>query len=117
MPKRRKQRIDPERRAMALSAAVGLAIGLLDIARLDARASIILLVTAGLAFAAWSPRRFWLWGLLVGAGVPLVWLVADAFGYRPLLSPTPALGATVLSFVPAMLAAWCGTVVAVASNE
>ncbi len=67
---------------------------------------VILVVTFLLGMAL--PARAWLWGLLLGLGVPGYYLVAHALGHQPVSPPSPAWYASLLALIPGMLGAYAG---------
>ena len=95
-----------------LAALLGALIGLFDRSQSEVQPAVLLLFAAafGLAFA--RPRDAWVYGLVVGSGVPIVDLVG-----RILHVPAPwhsAPGSSIFAFVPALLGAGAGAVLKMA---
>jgi hypothetical protein len=68
--------------------------------------ALLLLFTALLAFA--RPYRPWRWALLMGASIPLAYVLAPLLGIAPRAQPEPNIAATLLALIPAMLGAYGG---------
>ncbi len=67
---------------------------------------VILVVTFILGFLL--PGRAWLWAIIVALGLPTVYLLATAQGYRPTSPPSPAWYASLLALIPAFIGAYLG---------
>jgi hypothetical protein len=70
-------------------------------------AVLVIIVFAGLLGFA-QPRKAWRWALIVGLGVPIVYLIATAFGYQPKSLPEPGWYASLIALIPAFFSAYCG---------
>jgi hypothetical protein len=69
---------------------------------------VILFFTVGLG--ALRPARAWLSALLVGACLPLGYLVASSTGYLPVSPVEPGWYASTLALLPAFIGAYTGAV-------
>ena len=95
-----------------LAALLGAGIGLFDRGQSQVQPVVLLLFACafGLAFA--RPKDAWVYGLVVGSGVPIVELVGRILN---LPAPWPsAPGASVFAFVPALLGAGAGALLRIA---
>ncbi len=70
-------------------------------------AVIVILICAGLAgFIA--PGKAWRWAIIVGLGVPIVYLIATAVGYHSKSTPEPGWYASLIALLPAFISAYAG---------
>ena len=89
----------------------GLLIGVIDLRATEVVVAVGLILVATLALAVASPRQAWLTGLLVGLGIPLLYLMALAFGIRPVDPPRPNLLPTLPALIPASVGAGLGALI------
>ena len=67
---------------------------------------VIIVFTGLLGFA--QPRKAWRWAIIVGLGVPIVYLIATTFGYQPKSLPEPGWYASLIALIPAFFSTYCG---------
>jgi hypothetical protein len=70
-------------------------------------AVLIIVVFAGL-LGFIEPRKAWRWAIIVGLGVPIVYLIATALGYHSRGVPEPGWYASLIALIPAFISAYCG---------
>ena len=70
-------------------------------------AMIVIIVFAGL-LGFIQPRQAWRWALVVGLGVPIVYLIATVMGYQAKSVPEPGWYASLIALIPAFISAYCG---------
>jgi hypothetical protein len=70
-------------------------------------AVIVIMVFAGL-LGFIQPRKAWRWALIVGLGVPIVYLIATALGYQSKSVPEPGWYASLIALIPAFISTYCG---------
>ena len=70
-------------------------------------AVLVIVVFAGL-LGFMQPRKAWRWALIVGLGVPIVYLIATALGYHSRGVPEPGWYASLIALIPAFISAYCG---------
>jgi hypothetical protein len=70
-------------------------------------AVIVIAVFAGL-LGFIQPRRAWRWALIVGVGIPIVYLIATALGYHAQSVPEPGWYASLIALIPAFISAYGG---------
>src|SRR5512136_2579007 len=68
---------------------------------------IVILVFAGL-LGFIQPRKAWRWALIVGLGVPIVYLIATALGYHAKSVGEPGWYASLIALIPAFISAYGG---------
>jgi hypothetical protein len=91
---------------------VGAGIGLFDRAQSEVQPTVMLLFACAFVLAFARPKDAWVYGLVVGSGVPIVDLVG-----RILNVPAPwpsAPGSSLFAFVPALLGAGAGALLKIA---
>jgi hypothetical protein len=98
---------------LAFLIAVG--IGLFDRAQSEVLPAVILLLVCAFVFASLWPKDAWVYGLILGAGVPVVDLLASMFAVP---APWPSVaGSRLLAFLPAVLGAGVGALVGMAARQ
>ena len=70
-------------------------------------AVLVILVFTGM-LGMLFPKRAWLWAIIVGLGVPAVYLVARAMGAQPASLPSPGWYASIIALIPAFIGAYAG---------
>ncbi|HTP09957.1 MAG TPA: hypothetical protein VMP08_16990 [Anaerolineae bacterium] len=70
-------------------------------------AVLVIVVFAGL-LGFIQPRKAWRWALIVGLGVPIVYLIATALGYHSKGVPEPGWYASLIALIPAFISTYCG---------
>lgn len=70
-------------------------------------AVVVIIVFAGL-LGFIQPRKAWRWALIVGLGVPIVYLIATALGYQSKSVPEPGWYASLIALIPAFISTYCG---------
>ncbi len=70
-------------------------------------AVLVIVVFAGL-LGFMQPRKAWRWAIIVGLGVPIVYLIATAFGYHSRSVPEPGWYASLIALIPAFISTYCG---------
>jgi cyanate permease len=70
-------------------------------------AVIVIVVFAGLSGFI-QPKRAWLWAIIVGLGIPLIYLIATALGYHSRSVAEPGWYASLIALIPAFISAYCG---------
>jgi cyanate permease len=86
----------------------GFLAGAVDFNNDEPQAAVLVIVFfAGLLGFA-QPRKAWRWAIIVGLGVPIVYLIATAFGSRPKSLPEPGWYASLIALIPAFFSTDCG---------
>ena len=70
-------------------------------------AVIVIVVFAGL-LGFIQPKKAWRWAIIVGLGVPAVYLIATALGYHVKSVPEPGWYASLIALIPAFISTYCG---------
>jgi hypothetical protein len=88
----------------------GFVAGAVDFNNDEPQAAVLVIIffTGLLGFA--QPRKAWRWALIVGLGVPIVYLIATALGYSSKGVPEPGWYASLIALIPAFLSTYCGVV-------
>lgn len=55
-----------------------------------------------------QPRKAWRWAVIVGLGVPTVYLIATALGYHSKSVPEPGWYASLIALLPAFISTYSG---------
>lgn len=86
----------------------GFAAGAVDFNNDEPQAAMLVIIvfTGLLGFV--QPRKAWRWAIIVGLGVPIVYLIATAFGYQPKSLPEPGWYASLIALIPAFFSTYCG---------
>ncbi len=79
-------------------------------------AVMVIVVFAGL-LGFMQPRKAWRWALIVGLGVPGVYLIATALGYHAKSVPEPGWYASLIALIPAFISAYCGALLRKAASQ
>lgn len=88
-----------------IALAAGLACGVFNLQTGDTTTTAILLAAASLVLALIQPGFAWMTASLVGLGVPMVYLWAEATSRPMPFPPSPNVAATLLALLPAVAAA------------
>ena len=93
---------------IALAVIGGFLAGAVDFNNDEPQAAVIIIVafTALLGFI--QPRKAWRWALIVGLGVPIVYLIATALGYHSKSVGEPGWYASLIALIPAFISTYCG---------
>jgi hypothetical protein len=92
----------------------GFVAGVVDFNNNEPQAAVLVIIFfAGLLGFA-QPRKAWRWALIVGLGVPIVYLIATAFGYQPKSLPEPGWYASLIALIPAFFSTYCGVLLRMA---
>jgi hypothetical protein len=70
-------------------------------------AAAVLLVLCGLMGFA-RPSGAWRWGVIAPLGIPVVYLVGCALGFKPADVPQPNIFATLIALIPGLIGAYAG---------
>ncbi len=70
-------------------------------------ALIVIMLFAGL-LGFIQPSKAWRWAIIVGLGVPTVYLIATALGYHSRSVPEPGWYASLIALIPAFISAYGG---------
>ncbi len=93
---------------LALAVIGGFLAGAVDFNNDEPQAAVIvILVFAGL-LGLIQPRKAWRWALIVGLGVPIVYLIATALGYHAKSVGEPGWYASLIALIPSFISTYCG---------
>ncbi len=70
-------------------------------------AVLVIMVFAGL-LGFIQPRKAWRWALIIGLGVPIVYLIATALGYHAKSVGEPGWYASLIALLPAFISTYSG---------
>ncbi len=101
--------------ACAIVALIGgLVAGVVDFNNNEPQAAVLVIVFfAGLLGFA-QPRKAWRWAIVVGFGVPIVYLIATVFGLQLEGLPEPGWYAMLIALIPAFFSTYCGVLLRLA---
>src|SRR5512139_1771302 len=90
-------------------ALIGAAIaGAVDFNNDEPQAAVIVVIVFAGLLGFIQPRKAWRWALVVGLGVPIVYLIATALGYQSRSVPEPGWYASLIALIPAFISAYSG---------
>ena len=95
---------------MCIAAAImgGFIAGTVDFNNDEPQAAVIVIMVFAGLLGFIQPRRAWRWALIVGLGVPIVYLIATALGYQSKSVPEPGWYASLIALIPAFISTFCG---------
>jgi hypothetical protein len=93
---------------IALAIIGGFLAGAVDFNNDEPQAAVIVIVAFTGLLGFIQPRKAWRWALIVGLGVPIVYLVATALGYPSKSVPEPGWYASLIALIPAFISTYCG---------
>ena len=92
----------------AVAVCVGLIIGYVDWHVDEVQVPILLIAGSSFIFSLFSGDKAWLWGLMIGCGVPISHIIGRAMGFQENYPVNPNIFVTFLAFIPAFVGAYCG---------
>ena len=90
-------------------ALIGAAIaGAVDFNNDEPQAAVIVVIVFAGLLGFIQPGKAWRWALIVGLGIPFVYLIAAGLGYQPKSVPAPGWYASLVALIPASISTYCG---------
>ena len=86
----------------------GFVAGAVDFNNNEPQAAVLVIVFFAGVLGFVQPRKAWRWAVIVGLGVPIVYLIAAAFGYQSKSVPEPGWYASLIALIPAFISTYCG---------
>ena len=105
-PARYRWQLDVLYTAIALTGAA--IAGAVDFNNDEPQAAVIVIIVFAGLLGLIQPRQAWRWALIVGLGVPIVYLIATELGHQSKSVPEPAWYASLIALIPAFFSAYCG---------
>ncbi len=96
---------------LALAVIGGFLAGAVDFNNDEPQAAVIVIVVFAGLLGSIQPRKAWRWALIVGLGVPIVYLIATALGYHAKSVGEPGWYASLIALIPAFISTYCGVLV------
>ena len=93
---------------IALAVTGGFLAGAMDFNNDEPQAAVIVIIAFTGLLGFLQPRKAWCWALIVGLGVPIVYLIATALGYHPKSIGEPGWYASLIALIPAFISTYCG---------
>ena len=93
---------------IALAVIGGFLAGAVDFNNDEPQAAVIVIMAFTGLLGLIQPRKAWRWGLIVGLGVPIVYLIATALSYHSKSAGEPGWYASLIALIPAFISAYCG---------
>ena len=93
---------------IALAIIGGVLAGAVDFRNDEPQAAVIVIVTFAGLLGFIQPRKAWRWALIVGLGVPGVYVIATALGYHAKSVGEPGWYASLIALIPAFISTYCG---------
>jgi len=98
-----------------VAALLAAGIGVFDRTQTEVQPAVFLLLVCTFVLACVRPKDAWVYGLILGAGVPLIDVVARTLAVP---APWPSVpGSRLMAFLPAVLGAGVGALVGVAARQ
>lgn len=82
--------------------------GVVDFNNNEPQAAVIIIVVFAGLLGFIQPRKAWRWALIVGLGIPIVYLSAIALGYQSKSVPEPGWYASLIALIPAFISVYGG---------
>lgn len=95
----------------------GFLAGAVDFNNDEPQAAVIVVVVFAGALGFARPKYAWLWAIIVGLGIPLVYLIATALGYPSRSVPEPGWYASLIALIPAFISAYGGVLLRKATAD
>ncbi len=96
---------------IALAVMGGFLAGAVDFNNDEPQAAVIVIIAFTGLLGFLQPRKAWRWALIVGLGVPSVYLIATALGYHAKSVGEPGWYASLIALIPAFISTYCGVLV------
>jgi hypothetical protein len=93
---------------LMLAVIGALIAGAVDFNNDEPQAAVIVIVAFAGLLGFVQPRKAWRWAIIVGLGVPVVYLIATALGYHSKSVPEPGWYASLIALIPAFISTYCG---------
>ena len=93
---------------IALAVIGGFLAGAVDFNNDEPQAAVIVIVVFAGLLGLIQPRKAWRWALIVGLGVPIVYLIASALGFHAKSVGEPGWYASLIALIPAFISTYCG---------
>ena len=93
---------------IAIAVIGALIAGAVDFNNDEPQAAVIVIVVFAGLLGFIQPRKAWRWAIIEGLGVPTVYLIATALGYRSKSVPEPGWYASLIALIPAFISTYCG---------
>ncbi len=93
---------------MAMAVLGGLIAGAVDFRNDEPQAAVIIIVAFAGLLGFVQPKKAWRWAIIVGLGVPAVYLIFTALGYQSKSVPEPGWYASLIALIPAFLSTYGG---------
>ena len=93
---------------LVLAVIGGFLAGAVDFNNDEPQAAVIVIVAFTGLLGLIQPRMAWRWALIVGLGIPIVYLIATALGYPSKSVPEPGWYASLIALIPAFISAYGG---------
>jgi hypothetical protein len=96
---------------IAIAVLGGFLAGAVDFNNNEPQAAVIVIVVFAGLLGFIQPRKAWRWAIIVGVGIPVVYLIATALGYHSNGVPEPGWYASLIALIPAFISAYFGVLV------
>ncbi len=93
---------------IALAVLGAFLAGAVDFNNDEPQAAVIVIMAIAGLLGLIQPRKAWRWAIIVGLGVPSVYLIATALGYHSKGVPEPGWYASLIALIPAFISAYAG---------
>src|SRR5512135_3027631 len=93
---------------LALAVIGAFLAGAVDFNNDEPQAAVIVIIAFAGLLGFIQPRKAWRWALIIGLGVPIVYLIATALGYHAKSVGEPGWYASLIALIPAFISTYCG---------
>lgn len=93
---------------LVLAVIGGFSAGAVDFRNDEPQAAVLVIVVFAGLLGFVQSRKAWRWAIVVGLGVPVVYLISTALGYQPKSVPEPGWYASLIALIPAFIGTYGG---------
>jgi hypothetical protein len=102
---------------LILAFAGGVFAGWVDFNNDEPQAAVLVILLVTFLTGLITPRKAWLWAIIIALCLPGVYLLASGLGYQPVSPPSPGWYASLIALIPAFIGAYSGALVRVILNS
>jgi hypothetical protein len=102
---------------LCIALAGGVFAGWVDFNNDEVQAAVLVILAVTFLTGLITPRKAWLWAVIVALCLPGVYLIATQLGYQPVSPPNPVWYASLLALIPAFIGAYSGALSRVLINN
>lgn len=93
---------------MAMAVLGGFIAGAVDFRNGEPQAAVLVILVFAGSLGFVQPKKAWRWAVIVGLGLPAVYLISTALGYQSKSVAEPGWYASLIALIPAFLSTYGG---------